>query len=149
MARYLVIAHQTATSSELVDALRDLGAEQPDAEFALVVPATPVDHMLTWEEGETKAIARRNAEHAREHLQVLGLKVIRAGIGDASPLQAIEDELREAPDRYDAIIISTLPPGISRWLGLDVIRRAERRFSLPIMHVVAASVAATRGASPP
>ena len=53
MSNYLVVAHQTATSPELLRrasvADRDSGAL-----FTLLVPATPVVHLLTWEEGETQ-----------------------------------------------------------------------------------------------
>jgi hypothetical protein len=40
-------------------------------------------------------------------------------------------------DRFDEIIISTLPPGVSRWLGMDLPSRAERKFKLPVTTVTA------------
>lgn len=49
---------------------------------------------------------------------------------------AIDDELREHPG-YDAIIISTLPAGLSRWLKMDLPHQAEKRFGLPVVHLVA------------
>jgi hypothetical protein len=51
-------------------------------------------------------------------------------------LQAITDELRAQPG-YEALVICTLPPGISRWLRLDLVHRVERRFGLRVIHVVA------------
>src|SRR2546427_8372527 len=33
--------------------------------------------------------------------------------------------------------MSTLPPGISRWLKLDLVHRAGRKFGLPVIHVAA------------
>jgi cell pole-organizing protein PopZ len=39
--------------------------------------------------------------------------------------------------QFDEIILSTLPPGVSRWLGQDLPHRAEKQFRLPIQHVVA------------
>ncbi len=54
MTHYLVVAHQTADSEELVEAVRDL-AEQGDSTFALLIPATPVSQLATWTEGEAHA----------------------------------------------------------------------------------------------
>ena len=103
----------------------------------MVVPATPIVHFLTWEEGETNEIARLRAAEARERFEDSALRVEEAKVGDGSPMLAIEDELRINPGKYDAILLGTLPPGISRWLRLDVHNRAERKFQLPVIHVVA------------
>ena len=137
MTRYLVVAHQTAAGPELIRRARELAREDPEAAFSILVPATPVDHMLAWEEGETDGIARRRAEEARRVFEDNGLKVRGIGIGDASPILAAEDALREQPGEYDAIILSTLPPSISRWIKLDNYSQAERRFNLPVIRVVA------------
>lgn len=64
MTRYLVVAHQTATSPELLQRVTGLAANDPKATFTILVPGTPVDHLLVWEEGETRAIARKGAESA-------------------------------------------------------------------------------------
>src|SRR6266545_1099752 len=101
MARYLVVAHQTATSSELLDVINGIVRREPFSEFALVVPATPVDHLLIWEEGESRMVARGQMEAARRRMLELGARVVRATVGDPSPLAAIGDELLERPD-YDA-----------------------------------------------
>ncbi len=137
MARYLVVAHQTATSPELLDRLGRLVALDTEATFTVLVPATPASHLLTWEEGEARSIARQRAEDATQMLEHTGITVARAMTGDASPIQAIADELETRPGAYDAIVLSTFPPGISRWLGLDAHRQAERRFNLPVVHVIA------------
>lgn len=149
MARYLIVTHQTAASPELLERISALVREEPEAEFVLLVPATPVEHMLTWAEGEARAIAQRMAEEAKSRLENAGAHVVRAGQGDASPLEAIADELREHPGSYDAIIICTLPPGISRWLRMDTPHQAERRFDLPVIHIVASRQAAPTGDTSP
>ena len=141
MTRYLVVAHQTATSPELLQRLSQLAVDDPEATFALLVPATPVPHLLVWEEGESEAVARRKTEDAGSLFQSACLKVARAQVGDASPLLAIEDELRARPGVYDAIVLCTLPPGISRWLRLDVHNQAESKFDMPVIHVMAQSLA--------
>ncbi len=42
MSRYLGVANQTTTSPRLLQELRGLGRREADAQFVLVVPATPV-----------------------------------------------------------------------------------------------------------
>ncbi len=135
MSRYLLVAHQTAGSPEVVERVREIVATDPAAEFVLLVPATPVSHLLLWEEGETLEIARRRAETAMARLQEVTAQVT-ARVGDGSPLQAITDELTQHPG-YDAILISTLPQGRSRWLRMDLPRRVARQFSIKVIHVVA------------
>ena len=136
MTHYLVLAHQTATSRELLHRASELAADDPRATFTLLVPATPVNHLLYWDDRETNQVARERAEEARTLFESRGLNVARAAVGDGWPLLAIEDELRARPGTYDAIILSTLPPGISRWLRLDPHNQAERRFHIPVIHVV-------------
>ncbi len=66
-------------------------------------------------------------------LRSLGIDA-RGEIGDAQPLQAIEDALRTfGPDE---IIISTHPEGRSHWLEIGVVTGARERFAVPITHVV-------------
>ena len=61
--------------------------------------------------------------------------VARGDLGDSNPMTAISDLL--ATESFDEIIISTLPSGISRWLGMDLPHRVERRFKLPVTTVTA------------
>jgi hypothetical protein len=138
MARYLVVAHQTAASPELIARALELAAEHPGAEFVLLVPATPVAHLLhTWEEDEVREVALRRAKAAGDALVAAGVNLVDARIGDASPMQAVDDELTEHSG-YDAILLSTFPPGVSRWLKGDLPARLRRRHGLPVDHVVAA-----------
>ena len=66
MARYLVVAHQTVTSPELVKQVRVLREQDKDAEFVLLVPATPVRHLLRpRDEHYAEATARKRAERGR------------------------------------------------------------------------------------
>ena len=46
MARYLVLAHQTASSPELVERVTALAGTDPSSEFVLLVPATETQHLL-------------------------------------------------------------------------------------------------------
>jgi hypothetical protein len=137
MARHLIVAHQTAASPELVERVRQLAAGDPDAQFVLVVPATPTSHLLTWEEGEARQLAARRAEQASEALRAAGADVVAAKVGCHSPLEAVGDELQASPG-YAGIVLSTFPPGLSRWLKGDLPNQLRRRYRLPVEHVVAA-----------
>lgn len=137
MAHYLVVAHQTSGSRELQREVQQLKAADPGVAFSVLVPSTPVSHRFTWEDSETIAAANRMAARAKEMIESTGAPVMRVTIGARVPIDAIEDELREHP-AYDGIIISTLPPGISRWLRLDLLSQARRRTGLPVTHVISA-----------
>ena len=142
MSRYLIVTHQTALSPDLQRKVSALIAEDPAAEFALLVPEAP-GVPLTWE-GETVDVAGQRAEAAKTLLEEkVGARVVRTAVGATEPLQAITDELRMSPG-YDTLVICTLPPGISRWLRLDLVHRAERKFGLRVIHVVAAAAAPAR-----
>jgi LmbE family N-acetylglucosaminyl deacetylase len=137
MARHLIVAHQTAGSPELVDRVRQLAERDPEAEFVLLVPATPTSHLLTWEEGEARQLAGLRAREASEALRAAGVEVVAARVGSHSPLEAVGDELRAEPG-YAGIVLSTFPPGLSRWLRVDLPNQLRRRYRVPVEHVVAA-----------
>jgi PhnB protein len=144
MSRYLVVTHQTALSPDLQRKVSALVAEDPAAEFAVLVPEAP-GLPITWE-GETVDVARHRAEAARTALEEkAGARVTRTAVGASDPLQAIADELLAHPG-YDTLVISTFPPGISRWLKLDLVHRAERKFGRRVIHVVAKSGTQERNA---
>jgi len=86
--------------------------------------------------GDLLARFRREAE-ALARLRGEGFEV-EGEVGDASPVRAIGDVLLARPDDFDEIILSTLPPGPSRWLRQDVPHRVQRTYRLPMTHVVAA-----------
>jgi len=142
MSRYLVVTHQTALSPDLHRKVIALVLEDPAAEFAVLVPEAP-GLTFTWE-GETVDVARHRAEAAKTALEEIArARVVRTAVGGPEPLQAIADELLMHPG-YDTLIICTLPPGISRWLKLDLVHRAERKFGLRVIHVVAEAPAHAR-----
>lgn len=75
-------------------------------------------------------------ERLRESIASLregnGLR-IREHIGDADPLLAIEDGLREFP--ADEVLIITRPDGDARFMEADIFDRARRRLEQPITHI--------------
>ena len=137
MARILIVAHQTAGSPELLERVRALAGADPGAEFTLLVPATPTGHLLhNWEEGEARTLARKRAGEAMATLADAGVPLAAARVGSHSPLEAVGDELQARPG-YDRIVLSTFPRGVSRWLRGNLPAILERRFRLPVDHVVA------------
>ena len=90
---------------------------------------------------EGVAIAKERLDDALRRLGSLGAESVTGEVGDERPLDAIRDAVRES--NYDEIVLSTLPPGISRWLRMDLPHRVERSFDIPVVHVPApeASVA--------
>jgi hypothetical protein len=146
MARYLLVAHQTAESPELTAVAVALANDDPKAEFTVLVPATPVQHLLVWEEGETNAAAKRRAAQAAGRLRLAGCRISEVRIGDQNPVLAVEDELRRS--RYAAIVVSTFPARRSRWLKLDVISRLNRSFPRQrLIHVISEPEPASAEAS--
>jgi predicted RNase H-like HicB family nuclease len=142
MSRYLIVTHQTALSPHLQRKVSALVAEDSAAEFAVLVPEMP-GSTFTWE-GETVDVARHRAEAAKTLLEEkAGARVVRTAVGAPDPLQAIADELLAHP-AYDTLVICTLPPGVSRWLKLDLVHRAERKFGLRVIHVVVEAPAQAR-----
>jgi hypothetical protein len=131
--RYLVVANQTLMSEELRAAVRErLG--DPPCRFHVVVPATPPREHLAWTEGAARVIARERLEEALAWLHAEGA-ISTGSIGDADPVLAILDALPR--DDFDEIVVSTLPPGMSRWIRQDLPHRLARRTDIPVCHVVA------------
>jgi hypothetical protein len=135
-ARVLVLANRTADSPQLRDALLERRDRGP-IEVTLLVPAA-------WEAQDPHGgveTGRRRVRAALASLRDTGLEV-RCHLGDADPVTA----LREAwdPERYDEVIVSTLPSRVSRWLQIDLPRRAGKITGVPVKHVEAAEVAGSR-----
>jgi hypothetical protein len=134
MRRYLVVANQTLGGEHLLEEVRACLAIGT-ASFHVVVPATPPHEQMFWTEGAALAVARERLARAIACLQAEGIPA-SGEVGDANPVVAVEEALRHrAP--FDAIILSTLPAGASRWIRLDVPHRVARRTGLPVRHVVA------------
>jgi hypothetical protein len=147
MRSYLVIANQTLAEKELTQAIRQRVEAGPSS-FYVLVPNTRA--------GDLAARVARNApiapavggattdalatEHARHRLGQLlndlrGLGAdVDGDLGDADPLQAVGELLERR--EFDEIILSTLPQPVSRWLGMDLPHRLQRRFGLPVTTII-------------
>ena len=138
MKTYLVVANQTLPGQPLAEAVRERIAGGACV-FYVVVPLTPVSHGGTWEENESNQAARGRLA---AFLGVLRNEGVEADgeIGDRDPIQAVRDVLRTRA--VDEIILSTLPPGVSRWLQLDIPSRLARAIELPVTVISQESAAA-------
>jgi hypothetical protein len=132
LRRYLVVANQTLSADQLHRKVLASLAAGP-CTFHVVVPATPPSQHLTWSEGEAFAIAHGRLDAALAWFGQLGAEV-DGEVGDANPLLAISDALREG--EFDEIVLSTLPAGLSRWLQMDLPSRASAAFDLPVSHII-------------
>jgi hypothetical protein len=135
-AHVLVVAHQTATSSGLLEAVRKR-AEQGEVTFHLVVPGQAHDVQSVVDPQEAGAgEAQQVLDVALPKLSEAAGQDVTGSVGVSEPLIAIENAIHVGD--YDEIIISTLPLGVSRWLKRDLVSKA-RRLGLPVTHVEAPS----------
>jgi hypothetical protein len=120
----LVVANQTADSEELLSRLK---ARRGDggAEFTLLLPAVP---------GAAPDESRRRLDQVLEAMRGAGLEV-EGTIGDCNPLTAIRETWD--PAKFDEVVVSTLPTGVSKWLQIDLPHQVERVTGMPCEHVVA------------
>jgi hypothetical protein len=124
----VIVANQTLPSATLWRAVTERAS--PGTAFHVVVPLTPVQHGLTWDEEESLKQANERLAAFIEHVRTLGIEAT-GEVGDRDPVQAVSDCLRTLPG-VDEIVLSTLPPGISRWLGQDVAGRLRKATPVPV-----------------
>jgi hypothetical protein len=134
IARCLVVANQTLGGVALMQIATRRASE--GMHIHVVVPATEPSDMPAPADGTAAETARRRLQEALERMRAAGVSVTGT-VGAADPMQAIRDAL--AADRYDEIVISTLPAGLSRWMRMDLPHRALREFKLPVEWIEARS----------
>jgi nucleotide-binding universal stress UspA family protein len=131
--RILVIANETVGGSKLQACIASK-SEGHQAHVLVVSPAlnSPMRHWAS-DEDPARASAQERLDASLARLRNLGIEA-SGEVGDAEPLQAIEDALRTfGPDE---LIISTHPEGRSHWLEQGLVTKARERFVVPITHVV-------------
>ena len=134
MRSYLIVGNQTLMGPELDAAIAERVVPGDPPDLHVVVPATPRPGAFTWNEDEATADAQGRLDAMVEHLKGLGLSAT-GEVGYRDPVEAARDALRSHP--ADEIILSTLPTGISRWLGQDVPSRLKSAVSVPVVVVTA------------
>lgn len=133
-ARVLVVAHRTAATPALLDAVRTRAADGAVA-FTLLVPK-PVHGIarLADPEDVSDHEAQTTLDLALPLLEDAAGGPVEGMIGSSDPLAAIEDAVNAG--RFDEVIVSTLPARVSRWLHLDLPRKVAG-LGLPVTTVTA------------
>lgn len=116
--RVLVVAHRTAATPALLQAVRDRAARGPSA-FTLLVPkpAHGLDRLADPEDTAPDE-AQTVLDLALPLLEEAAGGHVEGLIGDPNPMNAVQDAINL--HGFDEIIISTLPARVSRWLRLDL-----------------------------
>jgi uncharacterized membrane-anchored protein len=139
-AQVLVVAHKTAATPALLQAVRDRSS-RGSASFHLLVP-NPAPH------AEVTDAERHRHHEEGEHVLELALPLIQQAAGGATegsvsvrhdPFDAIEEALHDG--EFHEVIVSTLPSHISRWLHSNLPQRVEH-LGLPVTTVTAVGRAA-------
>jgi hypothetical protein len=133
-AKVLVVANRTVDSSELIAALRQRASRSP-ASFTLLVPAVPRGFAWAADMKAGAPEAQPRAEAGARRMQMSGLEIEAAMVGDPDPVAAVGDVLRART--FDEVVVATLPRGVSRWLRLSLPHRLRRMTNLPVTHVIA------------
>jgi hypothetical protein len=132
--RVLVVAHRTAATPALIEAVRERAA-RGRAAFTLLVPNTAHGlHRVVDPEDQTAGEAQTILDLALPLLEEAAGARVEGLIGDPEPLNAIQDAVNL--HGFDEIIISTLPKRVSRWLHLDLPSKANG-LGLPVTTVTA------------
>jgi hypothetical protein len=131
--RILVVANETVEGEELLSAIRER-VSSGSAEVYVVCPAlnSKLRHWTSDEDGARDA-AQARLDRSLGRLDEIGLQA-RGEVGDADPVQAVEDALRVFG--ADEIVLSTHPEGRSHWLERGVVDSVRERFDVPLTHVV-------------
>ena len=116
-ARILVVANRTAATPALIEAVRERAGRGP-CSFALLVPQLACEVAYGDEE------ARKTLELAIPLLEAAAGSSVTPMIGPADALLAVERVL--VHERFDEVIVSTLPERVSQWLKRDLPSRIER-----------------------
>ena len=132
MANVLVVANRTAECEELQQALKERAEKEDDVKFTLVVPAAHGFAKAAGSDTGT-ADAQGHVDSAVKSLREAGLEV-EGRLGDPDPVAAVADAANSGS--FDEVIVSTLPTHLSKWLHLDLPRKAAHATGLPVTHVV-------------
>jgi hypothetical protein len=117
-ARVLVVAHKTAATQPLLDAVRER-AGRGSATFTLLVPnATHGLHKVVDPEDQGGGEAKHVVEQALPALSDAAGAPVEGIVGDPDPIAAVHDAINLRG--FDEVIVSTLPAPLSRWLKLDL-----------------------------
>ena len=133
-ARVLVVAHRTAATQPLLDAVRERARRGP-CSFTLLVPnAAHGLEKLVDPEDHDPADAQQALDEAVPKLTQAAGSPVEGIIGTSDPSAAVQDAINLRG--FDEVIISTLSPKLSRWLRLDLPSKISG-LGLPVTTVTA------------
>jgi hypothetical protein len=116
--RVLVVAHRTAATPALLQAVRERAVRGPCA-FTLLVPNVAHGlHRIVDAEDQSEDVAQSVLVGALPLLEEAAGSHVEGMVGDPEPLNAVQDAVNLRG--FDEIIVSTLPVRVSRWLRLDL-----------------------------
>jgi hypothetical protein len=116
--RVLVVAHKTAATQPLLDAVSERAARGPCV-FTLLVPKAPHGlHKVVDPEDHGPEEAEAVIADAAPKLTQAAGSPVEGVVGSSDPTLAIQDAINLRG--FDEVIISTLSPKLSRWLKLDL-----------------------------
>lgn len=116
--RVLIVAHKTAATQPLLDAVHER-AVAGAATFTLLVPnAAHGLHKVVDAEDQDAGEAQGVLDEALPKLAQAAGGEVEGIVGDPDPSAAIQDAINLRG--FDEVIISTLSPKLSRWLHLDL-----------------------------
>lgn len=118
VTRVLVVAHKTAATQPLLDAVAQRAARGP-CSFTLLVP-NPAHglHKAVDPEDQGAGEARDVIDRAVPKLSEAAGSAVEGIVGDPDPTAAVQDAINLRG--FDEVIVSTLSPRLSRWLKLDL-----------------------------
>jgi hypothetical protein len=115
--RVLIVAHKTAATQPLLEAVRERAQHGPCV-FTLLVPnATHGLHRVVDPEDQGAGKAQTVLDRALPALAAAAGAPVQGIVGDPDPVAAVHDAINLRG--FDEIIVSTLSPRVSRWLKLD------------------------------
>lgn len=130
--RLLVIANQTVAGEELRQEIVERAGH--NAVVRVVAPVLPSRaHYMTSDIDRELRDAQGRLDATLSWLRSQNLEAT-GRVGDLSPRQAIEDELRTFA--ADELLISTHPAKRSHWLESGLLKQASDELDIPVAHVV-------------
>jgi hypothetical protein len=119
--RILVVANRTAATPRLLEEVKRR-SKQGSCEFTLLIPDAPSRKAADWTLETALPLLRRAARGPVEAL-----------VDGQDPVTSVQDAVHVG--NFDEIIVSTLPPGMSKWLRRDLVNQVKR-LGLPVTAVI-------------
>lgn len=119
--RILVVANQTAATPRLLEEVKRR-SKQRSCEFTLLIPDASSRKAADWTLETALPLLRRTARGP-----------VQALVHGEDPVTSVQDAVDTG--NFDEIIVSTLPPGTSKWLRRDLVNKVKR-LDLPVTAII-------------